>query len=99
MAQNSVNDLGFYAQATRTLGAMVTPYGQQALAYANGSSLGSGAKQAYLGQVAAAQINGSGPAANPINAPWTFTDFALGTRTLRPSNGKAVRRGLGGRCY
>jgi hypothetical protein len=96
MATSGVNNLGFYAQATKTLGAMVTPYGQQAMAYANGTQLGSGSKQAYLGQVAAAQTNGSGPNADPINAPWNFTDFALGTRSVQRST-KTTRRGLGGR--
>jgi hypothetical protein len=97
MAQTANINLGFYAQATRTLGAMVTPYGQQALAYANGGQLGAGAKAAYLGRVASSQINGAGPNADPINAPWSFTDFALGTKTLRPATAAKKRGGLGGR--
>lgn len=80
MASSPTIDTGFFANATKTLDAMLTPFGATALQYSNGSQLGDKAKDAYVSQVTAAQTNGAGPAGDPINAPWSFDEFALGRR-------------------
>jgi hypothetical protein len=52
------------------------------LGYKNMGSQGQGASVAYQSRVAASQANGGGPAIAPIKAPFSFLQFATGTRSL-----------------
>jgi len=62
---------------------MLTEFSQLAVGAANKPGDDAEGKEAYLSRVSASQTNGAGPAADPIRAPWSFDDFALGTRRLR----------------
>jgi hypothetical protein len=94
MAQSSAIDTSYFSDATNTLKGMLTPFAGQAVAAANGSALGSKSADNYQSRVTAAQTNGGGPEADPINAPWSFDDFALGRSRLTHD-----RRGSGRRPF
>jgi hypothetical protein len=79
------NNTGVFQGALANLTPMLTPYGQQAVMYANGSANGNQAKQAFNSRVTVSQTNGGGPNVAPVNAPWSFQGFALGLKDIGPS--------------
>lgn len=84
------NNMGAYQGALANLTPMLTPFGRQAVQYANGSQAGSQAVTAYQSRVAVSQTNGGGPNVAPVNAPWSFQGFALGLKDISPSVAGAV---------
>lgn len=71
---------GFFSDAIQNRIALV-PGAASLVAFAN-KPLGTGAAREYNARVKSSQQNGAGPAIAPITAPWSFTQFATGKRTL-----------------
>jgi len=70
-----------YGKITRQIGGMTT--GGAALAQFSNVPGKRASTSYYNSRVRQAQQNGSGPTTDPINAPWSFTDFVYGGRSLK----------------
>lgn len=79
-AGNQVSS-NFFANATQNRIALV-PGATVLASYANRGQLGAGAAVSFNSKVRASQQNGSGPAVPPIAAPFSFSQFATGARSL-----------------
>lgn len=93
MATASQADTNYFSQVKKTIGAALTPFHAQALAYVNSNGTLNQVKAAYAGWVGAAQTNGAGPNSDPVAAPWSFDSFALGIPNLKPK-GVVSKTGL-----
>lgn len=71
----------FFKQATANRLALV-PGASVLASFANKGQLGQGSAISYNSKVRASQQNGSGPAIPPIQAPFSFGQFATGIRTI-----------------
>jgi hypothetical protein len=69
----------FASQMKNRLG--LVPGAGNLTTYANGVD-GVTAAAAYNSRVLNTQLNGAGPAMSPINAPWSFSDFITGMKSL-----------------
>lgn len=86
----SQNQQSFFASAMRNR-LRLLPGATQLAGYGNGTD-GATSSAAYNSRVLASQINGAGPVANPINAPYSFADFATGKKSLTTNNGATVAK-------
>ena len=79
----------FFSSSTRNRLSLV-PGAANLAAFANRGNLGAGSAISYNSKVQGSQQNGSGPAIAPRTAPFSFTEFATGLRTLgfKRLNGK-----------
>lgn len=69
-----------YGKITRQIGGL-TPGGATLIAFANVPGRRASSSY-YNSRVRQTKQNGAGPTADPINAPWSFTDYAFGTKSL-----------------
>ncbi len=74
----------FFAAAMANRLSML-PAGTALSSYSNGAD-GATSASAYNSNVLASQTNGSGPIIPPINAPYSFADFATGKKSLTTAN-------------
>jgi hypothetical protein len=90
-------DSNYFAQVKKTIAATLTPFHRAAQSFVNSGGTGTAARIQYAGWVGAAQTNGAGPVADPVNAPWSFDSFALGipnfTRVPPLKSNRLVFRG------
>jgi hypothetical protein len=78
------SDTNYFDQVRKTISATLTPFHEMARGFINGGGTLTNAKIQYAGWVGAAQTNGSGPNADPVNSPWSFDSFVLGIPNLIP---------------
>lgn len=73
-------NVGFFSNAIKNRLAL-TPGAAHLLKFANKME-GQGGAVALNSRVLVSSQNGSGPAVAPVTAPWSFTEFATGQRSL-----------------
>lgn len=86
------SDKSFFASAMNNRTQLLTPGAPGLVNYGNGVD-GQTSAGAYNSRVLSSQMNGAGAVVSPINAPWSFADFATGNRSLLKS-GKPLKSTL-----
>jgi hypothetical protein len=88
--QGQQSSTNFFAAAMNNRLALL-PGSGNLTTYGNGTD-GATAAAGFNSRVLASQINGAGPVASPINAPWSFSSFATGKKILTGSNSSLPKR-------
>lgn len=84
----------FFRDASGNFGANRTLFSKYAGGMANpvGNASNPDASAAYNSRVRASVVNGAGSPADPARAPWNFTDFVFGRKTVVGQKGEARRK-------